>query len=339
MADDRELKSPTTNDFTLLDELKGVLKEKYIDFESDGESYSENTAENEALKELDGVVDSSEKNEIRNEKEETLKRISAVGVAIVPMTQPIIFKTSIKRDPGSKLQDELVKELNSVLSNRDGVKRTASLKESKDAHKIASYTKKPVQKPNSVRKLFDSNMLANLENHFLNRTLQRKPEKDRPSLKENSFEISKLSEESAECNNLPKESNLTRKQPVPEELSFSELKQKWIKNIKTVDSKITNENSMTSSPNNIPSDVNDLVFQYGLRNGIMYTANIKIIHKSHKHYTIISISGKNLSKLKIYIYFCYQIFRHFKILLPMPNNLLVSPLRVMGREITTNYKI
>lgn len=292
MADDRELPSPTTNNFTLLDELKGVLKEKYIDFESDGESYSENTAENEALKELDGVVDSSEKTEIQNEKEETLKRISAIGVAIVPISQPIIFKTSIKRDPGSKLQDELVKELNSVLSNRDGVK------ESKNANKIASYTKNPVQKPNSVRKLFDSNMFANLENHFLNRTLQRKPEKDRPSLKENSFEISKLSEESAECNNLPKESNLTRKQSVPEEISFSELKQKWIENIKTVDSKITNESSITSSPNNIPSDVNDIVFQYGLRNGILYTANIKIIHKSHKHYTIISISGKNLSKFK-----------------------------------------
>jgi hypothetical protein len=128
MIYDRELPSPTTNNFTLLDELKGVLKEKYIDFESDGESYSENTAENEALKELDGVVDSSEKNEIQNEKEETLKRISAIGVAIVPISQPIIFITSIKQDQVSNcLHFLILLHLQFVLHHLDYLEQNSIL--------------------------------------------------------------------------------------------------------------------------------------------------------------------------------------------------------------------
>lgn len=294
----------------LLDELRGAIKDKYINFDSDGETYSD-VEEDKKLPLTEKVDNSDEKddNEIAGKsKEEILKRISSIGVSIAPIPKPIFFKTSIKKDPGSKLQDELVKELETVLMSRDG----ANIKEIKNNQNKTSY--KPVKKPQSVRKMFDSNVLANLENHFLNRTMQKKIEKERPSVKEmlspvesfhekakpsdsshekpkfikNTSVTSKLHDKSIKRSNLSRQNSFESYTASTLEYSFPKLKQQWIKK----DNKYSSHKP--SVQNNISKQSNDSVFQYGLRNGVMYTANVKVINDEEMYYTVISISGKNL---------------------------------------------
>lgn len=300
----------------LLDELRFAIKDKYINIDSDVESLIENS---ECANVPVSNANSEEIN-VQVDKSETLRRVAAVGVAIVP--KPIFFKTSIKRDPGSKLQDELVKELNSVLKNRDNENINDTQVEVK---KTTSYEKPKLKKPNSVQKLFDSDVLANLENHFLNRTLQRKGGKERSSVKD----LTALPENQHDALN---DSNSTSCASSVVDLSFDNVKQKWVKKtesqepvLKNTDivlelkaetaKKVSNfdvnsHNSFrrtvgkrSGNQNNVSKSSSDQVYQYGLRNGVMYTATVKSIKEEDNfQFTVISISGKRMVSLVLFFW-------------------------------------
>ena len=83
---------------------------------------------------------------------------------------PLFFKTSIKKDPGSKLHDALVQELSTVLKKRDHPSKEPEKVESKDTEKDGvKFPKRRISaKGNNV--FGNKALMATLENH-LTRTL------------------------------------------------------------------------------------------------------------------------------------------------------------------------
>lgn len=97
---------------------------------------------------------------------------------------PIFFKTSIKKDPGSKLHDQLLKELGSVLKKKNGKEDSkTSDKENEDDNEkgVVRFPKRRVSaKGNKI--LGNKALLANLENQ-LQRTLHKNKIFQRQKLK------------------------------------------------------------------------------------------------------------------------------------------------------------
>ncbi|KAL3847647.1 hypothetical protein ACJMK2_018549 [Sinanodonta woodiana] len=87
------------------------------------------------------------------------------------MIRPIIFKTSVKKDKGSKLHDALVTELTSVLQKRNagGVLNTGE--NNKDKYKISgkkkAYLKRGASAKGDNNVFANKGLLASLENHLL----------------------------------------------------------------------------------------------------------------------------------------------------------------------------
>lgn len=98
------------------------------------------------------------------------------------LAQPIIFKSSIKKDPGSKLHDQLVKELTTVLKKRNNVERTPSEEEHTKSVHLGGIHDKNQNGGKPTKTVFANKaLLANLENH-LSQTLKNRMEKQRQSL-------------------------------------------------------------------------------------------------------------------------------------------------------------
>lgn len=155
----------------VLGELRNIIKDKYIEpiessitYTSDSEMMQTKTIELSINDDSDSVISTSEL------KSPTTR--SPVSPTSSLLSQPIIFKTSIKKDKGSKLQDQLVRELSTVLKKRSNVDRTTS---------VSTSDKK--ETPRKIGKILDKNkaLVANLEKHF-NRTLQARADKQRQSV-------------------------------------------------------------------------------------------------------------------------------------------------------------
>lgn len=101
--------------------------------------------------------------------------------AFIP--HPIFFKTSVKKDPGSKLHDALVNELNSVLKKRDdpnSSSKETDKNESPENDKSKFPRRRISAKGNKV--LGNKALIAHLEDH-LSRTLHKNKIFQRQSLK------------------------------------------------------------------------------------------------------------------------------------------------------------
>lgn len=195
VADEKDLDKGINVD-SVLGELRQILQERSIDMDSDDDDDEDDDkiADSstftlnftEVKEENDLVVDSSKEMENKeNMISETKSVTSPVGNKF---TQPIMFKTSIKRDPGSKLHDSLVQELSSVLKKRQNTSDSDhSVKDTeKKSHLIGSYNKDKMvsMETKPVNKIFANKaLLANLENH-LNKTLQNCKDKPRSSIKD-----------------------------------------------------------------------------------------------------------------------------------------------------------
>ncbi|KAK3094337.1 hypothetical protein FSP39_000435 [Pinctada imbricata] len=190
---DHEVKEIQVDD--VLGELRDILKDKC--FGDDDES-SEDDEIKEAFKDVleteARVSSATEAGSINKTDEEKMEES---GVASSPpvspgshnaiLDKPIFFKTSIKKDPGSKLHDQLVKELGSVLKKR-AVERdpeAAKVEEKKNARRNEDVEeRKQISADKPVGKILQNKvLLANLENH-LKRSLHKINIKQRSSLEE-----------------------------------------------------------------------------------------------------------------------------------------------------------
>ena len=113
---------------------------------------------------------------------------------------PIFFKTSIKKDPGSKLHDQLISELGSVLKKRDGSSDdkkgstdSGEIKDDRDRASINFPKRRVSAKGNKV--LGNKALLASLESQ-LQRTLGKNKIFQRQRLKVINFDAIEVTEKS-----------------------------------------------------------------------------------------------------------------------------------------------
>lgn len=141
-------------------------------------------------------------NEVHSET--IVKKAPISPDAVLP--HPIFFKTSIKKDPGSKLHDQLLKELGSVLRKKEGKsdEGKSANKENEDGDDddgkgLRKFPKRRVSaKGNKI--LGNKALLANLENQ-LQRTLHKNKIFQRQKLKVVDLETIEVNE--SEGQNVP----------------------------------------------------------------------------------------------------------------------------------------
>ena len=85
----------------------------------------------------------------------------------------------------------------------------------------------------------------------------------------------------------------TLEHPTPRQSSFLNNDKNDCQNLENHRTK-ENKNDTISSQNNTV-DSKDIVFHYGLKNGVMYTASVKIINDLESYKTNINITGKDQS--------------------------------------------
>ena len=180
---------------TVIDELQAYLREKFGEVVD--ETYTqvgqvETETEDKLNVETEAATCLSFTSEADSDKTSvksgvttpTSPSASSVKKSETVIPHPIFFKTSIKKDPGSKLHDALVNELSSVLRKRDDPSTT-----SKDGDKEtiksgvgkSDISKKRISaKGNKV--LGNKALLAHLEDH-LSRTLHKNKIFQRQSLR------------------------------------------------------------------------------------------------------------------------------------------------------------
>jgi hypothetical protein len=145
---------------SVLGELQSVLKGKTVDSDSSSES-----GENLPVTEKDSQSSPQEEKDDRNNKTDEEKIVEHSSVLSVSpnsyVDRPIFFKTSIKKDPGSKLHDQLVKELGSVLRKRNKENGVDPVKEEE---RKENRKPKPLKSNNSV--FANKALIAHLENHL-----------------------------------------------------------------------------------------------------------------------------------------------------------------------------
>ena len=200
-GEDAESDGKGINVDDVLGELRDILKDKYTESES-----SEDEEIKEAFGDLEGPnslwddvttngygIPQGDLTANGYNKTDEEKMVES-GLAKSPPTspsynpvhdRPIFFKTSIKKDPGSKLHDQLVKELGSVLKKRV-IEKDPDAKieeEKKDVHLVAdSEERRQISADKPVGKILQNKvLLANLENH-LKRSLHKINIKQRSSL-------------------------------------------------------------------------------------------------------------------------------------------------------------
>ncbi|XP_062603347.1 filamin-C-like isoform X1 [Saccostrea cucullata] len=174
---------------SVLGELQSVLKGKIPESDSSSES------EEDVPTEKDPQSPQEEKEgHVCNNKTDEEKMVENSSVSPVSpksfVDRPIIFKSSIKKDPGSKLHDQLVKELGSVLKKRNKENDLDAVKEEekkvKDEKTNNNRRPGPLKLNNSV--FANKALLAHLENH-LKKSLHKTDVagKPRTSMKDSSF--------------------------------------------------------------------------------------------------------------------------------------------------------
>lgn len=173
-AEDKEVVEISVD--SVLGELQSVLKGKI----TESDSSSDSDEEEDPIKNGLSTEDAQEQGN-KTDEEKIVENSS--GSPVSPSSyveRPIFFKSSIKKDPGSKLHDQLVKELGSVLKKRS--------QQNGDLDQDDSNNKKPGPlKANSV--FANKALLAHLENH-LQKSLHKTTVagKPRSSVNDSSFE-------------------------------------------------------------------------------------------------------------------------------------------------------
>lgn len=183
-AEDKEVVEISVD--SVLGELQSVLKGKFTESDSSSDSDEEEEPIKNGLSREDALQEHSNKTD-----EEKIVENSS-GSPVSPSSyveRPIFFKSSIKKDPGSKMHDQLVKELGSVLKKRSQQNGDLDpVKEEETKVKNNSNNKKPGPlKANSV--FANKALLAHLENH-LQKSLHKTTVagKSRSSVNDSSFD-------------------------------------------------------------------------------------------------------------------------------------------------------
>lgn len=186
-AEDKEMVEISVD--SVLGELQSVLKGKITESDSSSDSEEEEEPIKNGLSREDAQEHSN-----KTDEEKIVENSS--GSPASPgsyVERPIFFKSSIKKDPGSKLHDQLVKELGSVLKKRSQQNGDLDpVKEEEKTVKDNSNNKKPGPiKANSV--FANKALLAHLENH-LQKSLHKTTVagKPRSSVNDSSFENNDL---------------------------------------------------------------------------------------------------------------------------------------------------
>ena len=181
-AGDTEATAFTYEKGSMIDELQKFLHKKY------GPIVSPPSVTETPVKLGDSVKDITEKQQPIQDEQKQPDIKTTQRVPVLPMPQnPIFFKTSIKRDPGSKLHDALVSELQTVLRKRDGSEnstgKTDSSKPDFEGDKTTAR-KFPVRRISAKgnRLLGNKALLAKFEDQ-LNRTLHKNKVFERQRLK------------------------------------------------------------------------------------------------------------------------------------------------------------
>ena len=155
---------------SVLGELQSVLKGKFTESDSSSDSSSESEeiayfpkSSNEHQYEQDTSVCSN-----KTDEEKIVENSS--GSPVSPSSfieRPIFFKSSIKKDPGSKLHDQLVKELGTVLKKRNNPNDLDPVKEEEKPVKDVSKGNNRRPGPLKANSVFANKaLLAHLENHL-----------------------------------------------------------------------------------------------------------------------------------------------------------------------------
>ena len=183
---------------TVIAELEAYLREKFgslVDetYEQVGETESEIFSESQsAIVEPEGATVLSFSSETESDKTSqvsspvstpTTATVDNKSNAFIP--HPIFFKTSIKKDPGSKLHDALVSELSTVLKKRDDPNSDLKENDKSEASKSDSDKSKFPRRRISAKGnkvLGDKALRQHLEDH-LTRTLHKNKIFQRQSLK------------------------------------------------------------------------------------------------------------------------------------------------------------
>lgn len=211
ISKDSELKSETDNNEknkgnedpeTIIEELESYLRKRFGPIVD--EAYTQ-VGETQTVNEDKSVVELEPATCLSFSSEKDSDKISEASTPISPtkdkraetfIPHPIFFKTSIKKDPGSKLHDALVTELSSVLKKRDDPKGTSTDGKddanNSDQDKFKIPKKRISAKGNKV--LGNKALLATLEDH-LTRTLHKNKIFQRQSLKVLGLDTIELSQE------------------------------------------------------------------------------------------------------------------------------------------------
>ena len=155
---------------SVLGELQSVLKGKFTESDSSSDSSSESEeiayfpkSSNEHQYEQDTSLCSN-----KTDEEKIVENSS--GSPVSPSSfieRPIFFKSSIKKDPGSKLHDQLVKELGTVLKKRNNPNDLDPVKEEEKPVKDVSKGNNRRPGPLKANSVFANKaLLAHLENHL-----------------------------------------------------------------------------------------------------------------------------------------------------------------------------
>lgn len=155
---------------SVLGELQSVLKGKITESDSSSDSSSESEeiayfpkSSNEHQHEQDTSVCSN-----KTDEEKMVENSS--GSPVSPSSfieRPIFYKSSIKKDPGSKLHDQLVKELGTVLKKRNNPNDLDPVKEEEKPVKDVSKGNNRRPGPPKANSVFANKaLLAHLENHL-----------------------------------------------------------------------------------------------------------------------------------------------------------------------------
>ena len=183
---------------TVIAELEAYLREKFgslVDetYTQVGETETENVIESQSTNvEPEGATVLSFSSETDSDKTSEVSSPVSTPTTAIPdrksetfIHHPIFFKTSIKKDPGSKLHDALVSELSTVLKKRDDPnsdsKETDKNEASKSDSDKSNFPRRRISaKGNKV--IGDKALRQHLEDH-LTRTLHKNKIFQRQSLK------------------------------------------------------------------------------------------------------------------------------------------------------------
>ena len=155
---------------SVLGELQSVLKGKITESDSSSDSSSESEEIAYFPKSSNGHQYEQDTSVCSNKTDEEKIVENSSGSPVSPSSfieRPIFFKSSIKKDPGSKLHDQLVKELGTVLKKRNNPNDLDPVKEEEKPVKDVSKGNNRRPGPLKANSVFANKaLLAHLENHL-----------------------------------------------------------------------------------------------------------------------------------------------------------------------------